>query len=165
MHDLRMALSGDSGRIPVSRPSECSREAERTAHAPAGTATRGGSKSILVADDDEALRMLLQAILSADGYRVTMAQDGEEAVDLFKRQGPFELIILDLRMPKLSGQAALQRIRALDPSICVMALTGMPLEKASDPMLSGFDGQMTKPFHSEELVEKVKSLLAERKGH
>ena len=157
-----MALSGDSSRESTSASSGSPFNAETAAYAPVGAAIASASKSILVADDDEALRMLLHAILTAGGYRVSVAENGEKAVELFQRHGPFELVILDLRMPKLSGQAALQRIRALNSGIRALALTGMPLEKDSDPLLKGFDGQMTKPFLGDELVEKVKSLLAGR---
>ena len=70
-------------------------------------------KTILVAEDRQASRELLDAVLSAAGYEVVMAEDGEEAL-LRASEQQFDMIILDLRMPRLDGYGALAKLRVLE---------------------------------------------------
>lgn len=123
------------------------------------------SERILVAEDDEALGLLLQAILTGAGFYVEQVSDGHEAVKKYRQQGPFDLVILDAYMPKLDGQAALARIRELNPTACALALSGQPSEEdeAVPAWAQGFDGHLSKPFDNGQLVKLVHQLL-ERRG-
>ena len=119
---------------------------------------------ILVAEDDEALSLLLQTVLTEAGFRVEQASDGQEAVKKYGQQGPFDLVILDAYMPKLDGQAALARIRKLNPSACALALSGQPSEEddAVPEWARGFDAHLSKPFDNGQLVRMVRQLLTRR---
>jgi CheY-like chemotaxis protein len=123
-----------------------------------------GSASILVAEDDEAVGMFIEAVLVGEGYRVVQAANGEEAVRKYREQGPFNLAILDVHMPKLDGPRALKQIRAFHPAVRGMVLSGTPVEDAKSlpEWAQGFEGFLAKPFNAMELVGVVRQLL-ERK--
>ena len=71
-----------------------------------------------MADDNEMLRSLGAAILRRHGYRVLLAEDGREAVEVYEREGGrIDLVVLDLTMPRLSGREALRRLREIDPGV------------------------------------------------
>jgi len=120
-----------------------------------------GSERILVAEDDEAISMLIQAVLSYRGYEVVAAADGEEAVSKYREQGLFDLVILDMHMPKLNGQRTLEQIRALNPKVRALAVSGMLCdEEGTKPGWQGeFDGHLDKPFDNNELARLVRQVL------
>ena len=118
-------------------------------------------KRILVAEDDPAVGMLIEAVLSAEGYQVVLAADGEEAVRKYREAGPFELAMLDIHMPQLDGCGALKQIRAGHPGACALVLSGRPVEDAGAPpdWARGFDGFLPKPFTAPDLLRAVSQLL------
>ena len=122
---------------------------------------RPGPARILVAEDEEALAMLLEAVLVGAGYSVKMASDGAEAVNQYRAPGAFDLVILDLQMPNLDGRQALARIRELDAAVRAVVLSGEPLDSLEDKpaWAEGFDAYLSKPFDNDELVRLVKGLL------
>ena len=73
------------------------------------------SARILVADDEEAIRLTMELLLQRRGYTVTTARSGTEALALIEQQ-PFELLLLDLKMPGLSGLEVAQRAREVQPA-------------------------------------------------
>jgi DNA-binding NtrC family response regulator len=79
-------------------------------------------KTILLADDDVNLSRVLEFQLTEAGYKVSMAQDGAEALDVF-RDDDFDCVITDLRMPKLSGLELLEKIKDLKAEIPVIVIT------------------------------------------
>jgi PAS domain S-box-containing protein len=117
--------------------------------------------SVLLADDEEILRNLGRLILESKGYRVTLAADGQEAVDLF-RQGPgsFALVVLDLSMPRLSGRDALRRLRELDPSVRVLLCSGYTDRPTGGDELP-VRGFIHKPFRPNDLLTSVRAALAD----
>jgi CheY-like chemotaxis protein len=150
---------------PSPDPSSDAAGPQRPAHTPFSVSVPmavHGAKRILVAEDDELVRMLVRAVLSCRGYEVLEAADGEEGVRLFQERGPFDLVILDHSMPKLGGHQALKRIRALNPSVPALGLSGMPIgprgpEHDLEP--DGFDARLNKPFHNTELLALAQRLL------
>jgi len=121
-----------------------------------------GSERILVVEDDESVRLLVRAVLTYRGYDVIEACDGEEAVSRYREEGPFDLVILDQAMPKLNGRGALEQIRAADPAVRALALSGLLLHcepSAQAPAADGFDAQLSKPFDNTELAMLVRQLL------
>ena len=80
-------------------------------------------ENILIADDEEAIQKLLAKFLQKEGYRLFTAINGEEAVDIVKKN-PVDLAILDMVMPEMDGVEALQQIKVLDPTIEVLMITG-----------------------------------------
>jgi CheY-like chemotaxis protein len=120
-----------------------------------------GSERILLAEDDPSISMLIEAVLGYRGYKVVAAANGEEAVTRYRQEGPFDLVILDLQMPKLDGWGALEQLRAQNPGVRALALSGLPFEP-EDPAskrAGGFNGQLGKPFDNEALLRLVRQLL------
>jgi CheY-like chemotaxis protein len=118
-------------------------------------------KTILVAEDRDASRELLLAVLTATGYRVLAAVDGRDAIDRLIAQ-PCDLAIVDLNMPRLDGIGVLQWIRD-DPQhaqVPVVALTANAMEGDRDRALSlGFSEYITKPVNLSLLRREVARLL------
>lgn len=117
-------------------------------------------KNILIVDDDPVVIKLLDSRLSAHGYTVTCARDGEEGLVKTKQLSP-DLIIVDYFMPKLDGFAFLKRLKGDDAlkGIPAIILTARPQMKESF-LAIGADVFLTKPFLIEELLTKIESLLA-----
>jgi DNA-binding response OmpR family regulator len=120
-----------------------------------------GAKRLLIAEDDEAIRMYIEIVLAEEGYHLVLVDNGEAAVRQYREQGPFDLAILDVHMPLLDGLGALQQIRALHPVARGLVLSGTPLEgdRAVPEWAQGFDGFLCKPFDPSELVHEVRRLL------
>ena len=114
---------------------------------------------LLLIEDDAALRLGLTRQLEADGYRVDQAADGEDG--LFQAQEyPVDLAIVDLGLPKLSGLAVVQRLRADGRAIPILILTarGSWQDKVVG-LEAGADDYLVKPFEYPELAARVKALL------
>ena len=79
---------------------------------------------ILVIDDEEGIRSLLDTLLSRKGYDVVLASSGRKGLDLFRREHP-DVVVLDLKMPEMDGVAVLQQIRTLNRDQPVIILTGV----------------------------------------
>jgi two-component system, NtrC family, nitrogen regulation response regulator GlnG len=112
---------------------------------------------ILIADDEDSLRWVLEKGLRQAGYEVTSVKDGAAAVQAVET-GPFDLVFLDLRMPGLDGLAALARMREVRADACVVVMTAHgTMETAIQAMQRGAYDYLTKPFDLDEVL-----LLAER---
>lgn len=118
----------------------------------------GGTKTILICEDDQHLRQLVRAVLG-DGYRFLEAKDGDEAVALALRTRP-DLIILDLMMPGRNGLDVLNNLRKELPSdttpVIVMSAWG---HADSAALSAGADRFVPKPFEADELTAIVKDVL------
>ena len=114
---------------------------------------------ILVVDDEERMRKLIGDFLKKEGYEVTEAADGEEALDTFYSNGDIDLIILDVMMPKIDGYGVLKEIRETS-QIPVIMLTAKD-EEADE--LKGFelgvDEYIGNPFRPKLLVARVQAVL------
>ena len=106
---------------------------------------------LLVADDDTAHRTMLRKLLSGWGYAITEADDGGSAVEAVRRQ-PFDLILMDIRMIKVSGLTALTEIKAFNPAIPVVIMTAYAsVETAVEALKRGAYDYLTKPLDFDEL--------------
>lgn len=115
--------------------------------------------TLLLAEDDESLRFVVQDNLEQHGYQVFSAEDGKEALDLF-RKGEIDLCIFDVMMPKLDGFSLAQRIREMDPDVPIIFLTAKGLkEDRLQGFKSGGDDYLTKPFSIEELIFRIEVFL------
>lgn len=107
--------------------------------------------SILVVDDDLAHRTMLRTLLSGWGYAITEADDGGSAIEA-ARSRPFDLILMDIRMIKVSGLAALTEIKAFNPAIPVVIMTAYAsVETAVEALKKGAYDYLTKPLDFDEL--------------
>ena len=129
---------------------------------------RLGQGKILVMDDEEAIRLLLEQMLRHLGYTVEVTQNGEEAIERYVKAQelgqPFSALILDLTIPGgLGGKDTIQRLRLLDPQVRGIVSSGY----SNDPVLShfhsyGFQGMVAKPFRLDELSEALYQVLSKR---
>lgn len=122
---------------------------------------RGGNETVMVVDDEEPVRMVAEDILSTLGYRVILAEDGEEAVRIFQeRPQSIDLVMMDMAMPKLNGKAAAKAMRMLRPDLKVLFSSGYNdsshLEILSE---SGFHHFLPKPFSMLDLQGAVRKTL------
>jgi len=114
---------------------------------------------VLVVDDEPPLRKALRASLTAAGFAVEEARTGDEAVAVAK-QHPFDLVLLDINMPGLSGFEACRRIRALAPRTGIVMATVRDAEDDKVRALeSGADDYITKPFRLRELIARLRAVL------
>ena len=113
---------------------------------------------ILLADDEQSIQTLLSYPLRKDGYEVVLASNGEEALDLFGRDS-FDLVILDVMMPRIDGLEVCRRMRA-DSAVPIIMLTarGEEIDKVLGLEL-GADDYITKPFSMREFRSRVKAAL------
>ena len=114
-------------------------------------------KTILVADDDDALRMLLKEELTDEGYRVITATNAREALKMVEEK-PLDLVILDIRMPGMSGLEALPRILGLKEGIPVILHSAYCQYKDSF-MSWAADAYIVKSADFTELKQKIKELI------
>lgn len=115
--------------------------------------------SILVADDDELLRNLLKDVFEEEGFQVYEARDGEEAVNIFWKHSEISLVILDIMMPKLDGMEVLSEIRSVSDAPILMLTALGDAASELNCLKSGASDFVSKPFHYEILIERVKILL------
>ena len=115
--------------------------------------------SLLIADDDELLRNLVREIFEENSFTVYEAEDGEEALELFWEHPDLSMVILDIMMPKMDGLAVLDEIREKS-EVPVLMLTALG-DSASelDCLRHGASDFVSKPFHYEILLERVKNLM------
>ena len=120
--------------------------------------------SLLVVDDDKNIRRLLARIAEREGFEVFTARDGVEALEMFARRG-YDIAIVDLMMPRLSGYELVQKISALNPRpivIVATALTNGDVASLDDSMVRRV---IRKPFDvtavAEALVETARQMIAE----
>ncbi|HEY9593149.1 MAG TPA: sigma-54 dependent transcriptional regulator [Spirochaetia bacterium] len=118
--------------------------------------------TILVADDEKNIREGLKEALMLDGYEVSTAADGREALDIVNR-GEVDLLITDLKMPRLSGEELLTSVTSQFPTLPVIILTGHgTIESAVQAMHDGAYDFLTKPVNLDRLSLLVKRALATR---
>ncbi|TVO52238.1 response regulator transcription factor [Denitromonas halophila] len=119
------------------------------------------SKKILIADDEPNIVISLEFLMKREGFDVSIAGDGEEAIAKIRSDSP-DLVLLDVMMPKKSGFDVCQEVKA-DPAlsstrILMLTAKGRDTEMAKGLAL-GADAYMTKPFSTKDLVEQVHQLL------
>ncbi len=130
-------------------------------NAPAIVPARPGS--ILIIDDEEIMREILDALLSREGYEVRLASNAAEGLDLI-RSVPFDVVILDMMMPGMDGISALDEIRKLDEDLPVLMITAFAsVENAIAAMKRGAFDYITKPFKNDEVLVVLRNALAQRR--
>jgi two-component system response regulator PilR (NtrC family) len=118
--------------------------------------------SILVIDDEEIMREILEALLSREGYQVRLAASGEEGIEL-ARSIPFDAAVVDVMMPGLDGIATLEELRKLDDDLPVLMITAFAsVETAIAAMKRGAFDYITKPFKNDEVLVVVRNAVERR---
>jgi two-component system response regulator PilR (NtrC family) len=118
--------------------------------------------SILVIDDEEIMREILEALLTREGYRVQLASSGEEGIEL-ARTAPFDAVIVDVMMPGIDGIATLEELKKFDDELPVVMITAFAsVETAIAAMKRGAFDYITKPFKNDEVLVVVRNAVERR---
>jgi DNA-binding NtrC family response regulator len=123
-----------------------------------------GEGLILVIDDEEVMRRLAAAILKKCGYQTITASDGVEGVNVFReRRGEIKGVLLDLVMPRKSGEQAYREMKAIDPEIRVVLTSGFKQDGRVEASLKrGVQAFIQKPYTLESLAEVMAGVFGER---
>ena len=110
-------------------------------------------------DDDKNTRMYFEALLASNGYTVTVAKNGEEALSLMDKEH-IDLVVLDIMMPKMDGYEFTRTLRESDDNLPVLMVSAkhMPIDK-NRGFAVGTDDYMTKPVNQDEFLYRIKALL------
>jgi signal transduction histidine kinase/CheY-like chemotaxis protein len=123
-----------------------------------GSADLQGSETILIVEDEEAVREVARKMLIKYGYKTIMAVNSREGVDLFRmNREPIDLVLLDLTMPVMSGRMVLEALYDADPDVKVLIASGHSEEEIKN--LSAARGFVKKPYKSSELIKTIRDIL------
>jgi two-component system response regulator PilR (NtrC family) len=119
--------------------------------------------TVLVVDDEEVMREILETLLTREGYQVRLATSGAEGLEL-ARALPFDAAIVDIMMPGLDGIATLDELRRVDEDLAVIIITAFAsVESAISAMKAGAFDYITKPFKNEEVLVVLRNALERRR--
>jgi PAS domain S-box-containing protein len=118
-------------------------------------------QTVLLVEDESALRKLIRQVLARDGFTVLEAKDGEQALSLCERHPqPIDLVVTDLVMPKLNGFQLREKVAGLQPAAKFLLISGYAEDAIENPaVLHGDMGFLEKPFLPDELIHKVRQVL------
>ena len=118
---------------------------------------------ILVVDDDKNTRMYFEAVLKNNGYTVTVAKNGEDALDAMDKEH-IDLVVLDVMMPKMDGYEFTKTLRECDNNLPILMVSAkqLPIDK-NKGFEVGTDDYMTKPVNQDEFLYRIKALLRRAK--
>jgi len=121
------------------------------------------NEKILVVDDLKDMRALLSGVLKKDGYKITLADDGLSAVELF-RQELSDAVIMDIKMPGIDGIEAMKRMKKIAPAVPIILMTAHgDVSTAVHAVKSGAYDYVAKPFDNEKIIIVLKNALSELK--
>lgn len=121
-------------------------------------------RTILLVDDEPEVLRLFKRILSAEGTLILAAQTGAEALEIARRT-PLDLVILDVKLPDVSGTEVLRRVRKIDAAVPVIMVTSYgSVETVRASMKLGAFDYLTKPFDNREIRRVAREALASRAG-
>jgi len=124
----------------------------------------GAVGSILVIDDEAAIRESLEVLLALEGYTITMAVDGEEGLRTLDRDS-FDLVLLDLALPGQSGMELLPQIKEKQPLLPVIMITAYgTVDNVVEAVRAGAENFVQKPWDNEKLLADIRSAIARRKA-
>ncbi len=120
-----------------------------------------GSGHILVVDDESVIRSTIDALLKEMGYEVSLAEDGEAAVEIYgKNHQNIDMVLLDQVMPKLNGRDTFYALRKINPRVKILLTSGFPLDAAKNELLKqGAMGFIPKPFNRAVLSKHIHRIL------
>ena len=118
---------------------------------------------ILVADDERSMREFLEILLTKENYEVDLAQGGQQACDMLEEKGIYDLVITDIKMPRVSGLDVLRKAKGVNPDTQVIMITAfVSHETAVEAMKEGAFDYITKPFKVDEIRHVVANALEKR---
>ncbi len=117
--------------------------------------------NILIVDDEEIIRSLFTDLLSEEGYAVTCAANGKEAIERVKEK-PFQIAFIDVHMPIMNGAETVRAIRELSPSTEMVMMDSFPDIFLEQALKEGAITCVHKPFNIQEILEMVREILKKR---
>ena len=120
-----------------------------------------GTGTVLLVDDEEVILQVGQELLQTIGYRVLIAKNGKEAIDVYeKHQDDIDIVILDIAMPKMGGGEAYNRMKEINQDIRVLLSSGYSIDgQATEILERGCDGFIQKPFNIRQLSQRIREIL------
>jgi PAS domain S-box-containing protein len=145
--------------LPVARPPSSSALTSGL-----GTLAPTNAERILVVDDEPLVRDLSKTVLERTGFQVLSAEDGEQALEIYRREGhTIDLVLLDYVMPRLNGAQVLKKLQEIDPEVCVLFSSGYHTDHEIHQLLAaGARGFVAKPYRPKELVQSIRRVLGQR---
>jgi len=120
--------------------------------------------NLLLVEDEARVSDFIQRGLAAEGWSVSLASDGESAIDIIERE-EFDLILLDLMLPGISGQDVCRRVRAMKNTTPILMLTALGrVDDRIEGLRLGADDYLAKPFDFDELIARIDALIRRAKG-
>lgn len=121
--------------------------------------------NILIVDDDRDMQTILSDTLEMEGYKTSVAGDGDTALKEIVSSLP-ELVLLDVRLPGMSGLQLLERIKMINRDLVVIMLTGYgDIKDAVSAIKMGAFDYITKPFHDDEIIANIRNALEGKNGN
>ena len=128
-------------------------------------ARKGTWQRVLLVEDDSATAQSIELMLKSEGFNVYTTDLGEEGIDLGKVYD-YDIILLDLNLPDMSGFEVLRSLRVSKVKTPILVLSGVPgIEDKVRGLGFGADDYMTKPFYKDELVARIYAIVRRSKGH
>lgn len=119
-----------------------------------------GTEKILIVDDEKNVADVIGGMVQSLGYRATIVDSGRKAISLFKQKKHFDLVILDINMPKMSGKETFIRLKEIEPNIRVIISTGYSNRTMEDfPWRDTVEAFLQKPYQIEELSKTIRLVL------
>ncbi len=125
-----------------------------------------GEHTILIVEDEELLLELLKEMLEGEGYRVLTATDGNQAVDLYRKEKErVSLVLSDMGLPSMGGWEVLRQLKAINPEVKVILSSGfMDTKVRQDMIRSGARDFIQKPYTSEKVIQQIReSILSDNR--
>jgi DNA-binding NtrC family response regulator len=116
-------------------------------------------QTVLLVDDEAAVRRFAARVLEREGYLVHEARDGAEALDLVRKGGSFEVVVSDIVMPRLNGVELMQALASSHPDLPVILMSGYATAALSDLGIVAPCSILAKPFPPERLLEEVRRCI------
>ena len=122
-----------------------------------------GTGTVLLVDDEEVILKVGQELLEAMGYRVLIARDGKEAVEVYKEnRDDIDIVVLDMVMPNMGGGEAYDRMKEINPDVKVLLSSGYSIDgQATEILERGCNAFIQKPFDAKQLFQKIREVLNE----
>jgi len=120
------------------------------------------NESVLIVDDDAAVRKTLSSILSLEGYVVETRENGKQALKAVEAEY-FDVALIDIQLPDIKGVDLLRKLKVKQPRMVTIIITGYPsVDNAITALNEGADGYVLKPFDSQQLLETIRKHLDEK---
>ena len=120
-------------------------------------------KTILIVEDDEISLEFLTELLLPSKVKIVTAQDGQSAINICKEEISIDLVLMDVRLPKINGREAMLEIKKNRPELPVIAQTAFAMSGDKEKYLeSGFDDYVSKPIIMDEILTKISKFLSDK---